>query len=66
MIPSFSAWSPGRLYESMRYTYAIAGLVTIFYVDMLAGYVAGALLLLATLVIRMLRNDCRSSREASF
>lgn len=56
-------WWPDWLYESMPFIYAVAGLVTILRSDTPAGYGAGALLLLAALVILKMRNDHRNFKE---
>ena len=60
---SSTIWWPDWLYESMPFIYAVAGLATISYVDAPTGYGAGALLLLAALVILKMRNDYRNFKE---
>ena len=56
-------WWPDWLYESMPFVYAVTGLATICHVDTPVGYGAGALFLLAALVILKMRNDYRNLKE---
>ena len=56
-------WWPDWIYESMPFVYALAGLVTIFHSETPVGYGAGALLLLAALLILKMRNDYRNFKD---
>jgi hypothetical protein len=56
-------WLPDWLYESLPVVYLVAGLATIIHFESPAGYGAGALLLLAAILILKMRRDYRAVRE---
>ena len=53
-------WWPDWLYESMPLVYAAAGILAIIHFESPEGYAAGAMLLLAAVVILKMRRDYRN------
>ena len=60
MLKLLTKWKPDWLYEIMPYIYSVAGLAALLYFRSLAGYGAGALLLVAALLIWIMRKENRS------
>ena len=60
MLKLLTKWKPVWLYETMPYIYLGAGFSAIFHFDTSAGYGAGALLLIAALLIWKMRKENRS------
>jgi len=56
-------WLPDWLYESIPFVYLAAGCAAILHSTTLAGYAAGALLLLAAVLILKMRKDYRTARD---
>lgn len=56
-------WWPDWLYESMPLVYAAAGILAIIHFESPEGYAAGALLLLAAVVILKMRRDYRNLKS---
>jgi hypothetical protein len=64
IIPGIPAmWLPDWLYELLPYFYALAGSVTILCMQTPAGFGAGALLLLAALIILKMRSEYRNLKD---
>jgi len=63
MLKLLTKWKPDWLYDAMPYIYLVAGLATIFHFGTPAGYGAGALLLIATLLIWIMRKENRSFKN---
>jgi hypothetical protein len=60
MLKLLTKWKPDWLYEVMPYIYSVAGLAAILHFGTPAGYGAGALLLVASLLIWIMRKENRS------
>lgn len=56
-------WLPDWLYEILPFVYLIAGTVAIIQINTFIGYVVGALLLFAALMIFKMRIDYRNFKE---
>ena len=65
MLRLFSKWKPDWLYEKMPYVYSVAGLAAIYHFDAPVGYGAGALLLLAALLIWIMRKEDRAFKNTT-
>ena len=53
---------PDRLYELLPYLYAIAGVVTINYVETSLGYASGILLIFTAGLVFLMRSDYRQGK----
>jgi hypothetical protein len=60
MLKLLTKWKPVWLYETMPYIYSVAGFSAVLYFDTPAGDGAGALLLIAALLIWKTRKENRS------
>lgn len=60
MLKLLTKWKPDWLYEIMPYIYSVAGFAAILHFGTVAGYGAGALLLVASLLIWIMRKENRS------
>ena len=59
-LTKWNKWKPRWLYEAMPFIYSVVGLTMILYFGTPAGYGAGALLLVASLWIWMMRSSKRA------
>lgn len=64
LLKLLTKWKPDWLYEAMPYLYMVTGLVTMLYFDSTAGYVSGALFMVAVLTIGVMRIEHRSFKKA--
>jgi prolipoprotein diacylglyceryltransferase len=64
LLKLLTKWKPDWLYEAMPYLYMVTGLVTMLYFDSTAGYVSGALFMVAVLAIGLMRIEHRSLKKA--
>jgi len=64
LLKLLTKWKPEWLYEAMPYLYMVTGLVTMLYFDSAAGYVSGALFMIAVLAIGVMRIEHRSFKKA--
>ena len=56
-------WLPDWLYRPLPFIYTIFGLLCLFYTGSWMGYVAGAMLLMAALIIWKLRKAHKEMRK---
>ena len=50
-------WLPDWLYKSLPYLYALAGMLTINYFEVITGFVSGLLLILTAGLVFLMRLD---------
>lgn len=65
LLVLLSKWKPEWLYEVMPFVYLFTGFVVIYHFDSVAGYGAGALLLMAAFLIWAMRLEYRAKNAAS-
>lgn len=63
LLVLLTKWKPDWLYEVMPFVYLFAGLAVMYQFNSLAGYGAGALLLIAAFLIWIMRIEYRTRKS---